>query len=86
MKCLKLTQKVKNIKNNYQNPLWHSFLSASAPLRRVYIKNTMRRTSDSFFGRFASRRALRRTPQTFFKTMCVCVYIYICMYVPWCRT
>ncbi|KAJ0817303.1 putative RNA helicase [Helianthus annuus] len=29
----------------------------------------MRRASDSFLGRFASRHALRRTPQTFFKTM-----------------
>ncbi|MFS8031184.1 hypothetical protein Hanom_Chr17g01542841 [Helianthus anomalus] len=29
----------------------------------------MRRASESFFGRFASRCALRRTPQTYFKTM-----------------
>ncbi|MFS7969560.1 hypothetical protein Hanom_Chr09g00810661 [Helianthus anomalus] len=65
MKCLKLTQKVKTIKNNYQNPLRRSLLSSSAPLRRINTKNPMRRASDSFFGRLASRR----TPQAFFKTM-----------------
>ncbi|MFS7935555.1 hypothetical protein Hanom_Chr05g00404861 [Helianthus anomalus] len=65
MKCLKLTQKVKNIKNNYKNPLRRSFLSASAPLRRTYIKNTMRRASDSFFWPFRLEARLKR----FFKTM-----------------
>ncbi|MFS8003955.1 putative transcription regulator Others family [Helianthus anomalus] len=37
----------------------------------------MRRASDSFFGRFASRRALRRTPQTFFKTMVESMFMCI---------
>ncbi|MFS7962031.1 hypothetical protein Hanom_Chr08g00721871 [Helianthus anomalus] len=55
--CLKLTQKVKNIKNKYQKPLRRSLFSASAPPRHTYNRNPLRSALESFFGRFASRHA-----------------------------
>ncbi|KAJ0633557.1 hypothetical protein HanLR1_Chr17g0678221 [Helianthus annuus] len=64
--CLKLTQKVKNIKNKYEKPL-----------RRTYNGNPLRHASESFFGRYSLRRASRRTPQPFFKTMCVILYMLV---------